>query len=118
MYYNQNTKTKLSRQSLKKVLHCSIPENQESVGEWLLIHDEIPEREDGKIIVKDSIEIRDGVAVQTYRYLDAIDESADEEDDDDRISVIENALMDLAQIISDLESRQFLSENSAAEETF
>jgi hypothetical protein len=108
MYYNQITKKILSRRDLKNLINCSIPSGQETIGDWLLIHDEIPERQEGKIIVKDSVEIVDGIAVQMYRYDDLPNENIDEYD---RISLLENAVMDLAQIVSDLEYRRNNSEN-------
>ncbi len=113
MYYNQITKKKMSRQDLKNLINCSIPANQESIGDWLLIHDEIPERQDGKILMKDYIDVRDGVAIQVYKYIDIPDDSNDEED---RISILENAVMELAQIISNIEYDRLASENSAAGE--
>ena len=113
MYYNQITKKIMSRQNLKNLINCSIPANQESIGDWLLIHDEIPEHQDGKILMKDYIDVRDGVAVQVYKYVELPD---DDDDDDDRITILENAVMELAQIISDIEYGRLDSENSAAGE--
>ncbi len=110
MYYNQITKKILSRRDLKNLINCSIPSGQENIGDWFLIHDEIPERQEGKIIVKDSVEIVDGVAVQMYRYDDLPTES-ESINEDDRISLLENAVMDLAQIVSDIEYRRNNSEN-------
>ena len=110
MYYNQVTKKILSRRSLKNLINCSIPVGQESVGDWLLIHDEIPGPLEGKILVKDSIEVVDGVAVQKYKYEDVPIESSDS----DRILLLENAVMDLAQIVSDLEYASTYSENIVA----
>ncbi len=112
MYYNQITKEKKTRQDLKKLMNCSIPVGQETVEDWLLIHEETPERQENKMIVKDDIEVRDGIAWQTYKYTDFVDEVDDESD---RISVLENAVMDLAKIISDLEYQRVYLENSAAE---
>lgn len=115
MYYNQNTNQMLSYQELKNFLNISFPEGREQINEWLLVRDSPPQAEEGKIPVKSSIEMQDGIPVQTYIFEDApaedLDPSPTSQDSmqdklkeiTDQFALVDGAIMDLAAMISNLQ---------------
>ncbi len=70
MYYNPYTQEMLSDQELKNLLNVSFPKTTESIEGWLYIHESIPEPEEGKTPVKDSIQDIDVHAVESYNMVD------------------------------------------------
>lgn len=111
MYYNPQTQEMLSDQELKNLLNCSFPKDTESVEGWLYIHEARPESEEGYAPVKDSIQIEDGKAYQTYRMekVPEAEESASDsvetssEDLVQRVSILEGCIKDLAAMMSNLQ---------------
>jgi len=117
MYYNPHTQEMLSDQELKNLLNVSFPKTTESIEGWLYIHESIPEPEEGRTPVKDSIEIKDGQAVQTYRMEDVPEaDSASENPDSisDRIASLERKFNSLKESIPTAESQQESSEDLSA----
>lgn len=114
MYYNPHTQEMLSDQELKNLLNVSFPKTTESIKGWLYIHESIPEPEEGRIPVKDSIEIRDGHAVQTYRMEDVPEADSTSENPNfisDRIASLESKFNSLKESIPTAESQQESSED-------
>lgn len=114
MYYNPDIKQTLSDQDLKNLLNVSFPEGREQVQEWLLVHDNVPDPEEGKISVKTGIKMQDGISMQTYIREDvSIDEEGFEDNSSEelfsrleqiteRFAIIDGAIKDLAEMISNL----------------
>jgi hypothetical protein len=114
MYYNPKTKQAILDQELKALLNVSFPEGREQIQDWLLVRDNPPLME-GKISIKSSIEMQDGIPVQTYVFEDASAEdlepsstSQDATQDrlkeiTDQFALVDGAIMDLAAMISNLQ---------------
>lgn len=114
MYYNPNTQEMLSDQELKNLLNVSFPKTTESIEGWLYIHESIPEPEEGRTPVKDSIEVKDGQAIQTYRMEDVPEADPASENPNfisDRIASLEKKFNSLKESISTVESQQESSED-------
>lgn len=117
MYYNPQTQEMLSDQELKNLLNISFPKTTESIEGWLYIHEALPEPETGKMPVKDSIEVKDGQAIQTYKMEDVPseeeEESASENLDSipDRIASLEMKFDSIKGAFYSKESRQIPSED-------
>ena len=111
MYVNEQTKEILSREDLKALLNCSIPQNEERIGDWLLVHGEPPAEEEGREAVAEGIQIENGTAIIRYRNVKPPRdfESAKSASDAqisalmDRIRMLEGAVIDLAQTASNAE---------------
>ena len=117
MYYNPHTQEMLSDQELKNLLNVSFPKTTESIEGWLYIHESIPEPEEGRTPVKDSIEVKDGQAVQTYRMEDVPEADSASENPDfisDRIASLERNFNSLRESIPTAESQQESSEDISA----
>lgn len=111
MYVNEQTKEILSREDLKALLNCSIPQNEERIGNWLLVHGEPPAEEDGREAVVEGIQIENGTATIRYRNVEpsrdfkSAQPVSDVEISDlmERIRMLEGAVIDLAQTASNAE---------------
>ena len=98
-YYNPETNEKLSREDLKNRLNTSIPEDGiDTIRGWtILIDGPIPETEYGQSIVPDRIEKIGNIYVQTYRTSGRAMQAFPSLDE--RMSSVEDAIAELAQII-------------------
>lgn len=69
MYYNPSTKEIKTRNELKILLHCSIPDNKrERIGEYFLIHElDIPVVDSAHRVVDVGVELKDGIYVRKYQ---------------------------------------------------
>lgn len=110
MYYNPQTQEMLSDQELKNLLNVSFPKNAESIEGWLYIHESVPEVEDGFSPVKDSIEVIDGQAIQTYKMEKLPSEESSKELTFEevvqlrqKISMLEGCIAELAAMMSNLQ---------------
>ena len=101
MYYNPETKETLSREEIKFLFHSSFPEGTEEVFGWYLIDKSalIPSLEDGQTAIPTEIVLHEGRWCQAYR---AGELPKPQEDLEARCRMLEQALVDLAQTVSDL----------------
>lgn len=100
MYYNPSTQEKKSRMELKALLHASIPSGLEQVGDWYLLHNgTAPATEYGQSIAPDTVELIDGKYTQTFKVVGT--PQTPEETVEDRLTNIEDALVELAGIITE-----------------
>lgn len=115
MYYNQSTMETAVSDEVRRATNCSFAEGTESVGDWLFVHEEMPAAPEGKMAVPGRIEVRDGKAYRTYEMADA-PKAPESREDADRMAVLERAVMDLAQMVSNLEEYRMLAERQAEEQ--
>ena len=103
MYYNPYTKETLDVQSLRNRINVSFPDGIEKVQDWHHLDQKTmhPAFDKGQIAIKDKIIEKDGRYFQTYAVKDVPVGAAE---DQDRIAILEKALMDLAQTVSSIES--------------
>lgn len=100
MYYNPETQEKKSLMELKALLHASIPYNAELVNGWYLLHNgAAPATEYGQSIAPDTVELIDGKYTQTFKVVGTPQEP--EETVEDRLAMLEDALIELAGIITE-----------------
>ena len=100
-YYNPETKEKLVREQLMALLNTSIPEGEEEVFGWRLVHDGVaPDIYYGQRIVPGGIELIDGNYVQTYDV--AGNPAPVPQDPADRLTDIEDMLSSLRDTQQDL----------------
>ena len=114
MYYNPETKDTASKEELMVLFNASIPDSAEEVNGWHLIDESIlyPVLETNQIAVQEGIELHDGRYVRTYSVKDApapatapVDESLEA-----KYARLEQAFLDLAQMVSNLEDYRMLYE--------
>jgi len=122
MYYNPSTKEILSSQDLKNLLNASFPETTEEVQGWFLIDktSKYPSLEPDQYATEDSIQEFNGKYVQTYAVHTrpaASSSSLTPTDESDRVALLEKAVKDLAQMISNLEEYRVWKERQEAGET-
>ena len=94
MYYNPETKATASREDLMVQFNASIPESAEEVNGWHLIDEQIlyPSFEASQIAVPEGIELHEG-----------------------KYARLEQAFLDLAQMVSNLEDYRMLAEREKEE---
>lgn len=98
MYYNPETKEKLYRDELKNRLHASFPSDAEEVEGWFFLHNGIaPATEYGQSVAPGAIELVDGKYVQQYEVVGT--PRPEPVSMEDRIQELEDALVELAEII-------------------
>ncbi len=114
MYYNPETKDTASREDLMVQFNASIPESAEEVNGWHLIDESIlyPSLENGQTAVAEGIELHDGKYARTYSVKDIPAPSAPVTDDslEAKYARLEQAFLDLAQMVSNLEDYRMLAE--------
>ncbi len=114
MYYNPETKDTASREDLMVQFNASIPESAEEVNGWHLIDESIlyPSLENGQTAVAEGIELHDGKYARTYSVKDIPAPSAPVTDDSlaAKYARLEQAFLDLAQMVSNLEDYRMLAE--------
>lgn len=118
MYYNPSTKEVLSSQELKNLLNASFPDTTEEVHGWFLIDktSQYPSLEPDQYAVEDSIQESNGKYVQTYT-VKTRPSTPVPADESDRVSLLESAVADLAQMVSNLEEYRVWKERQEAGET-
>lgn len=114
MYYNQSTMETAISDEVRRATNCSFAEGTETVGDWLFVHEEMPAAPEGKMAVPGRVEVRDGKAYRTYEMADA-PKVPEAREDADRMTVLEQAVMDLAQMVSNLEEYRMLAEREKEE---
>lgn len=119
MYYNPSTKEVLSAQELKTLLNASFPETTEEVQGWFLIDktSQYPSLEPDQYAIEDSIKKVKGKYVQTYTVNARPSAPSPSIDDLDKIALLEKAVEDLAQMVSNLEEYRVWKEQQEAGET-
>ena len=114
MYYNPETKKTASREDLMVQFNASIPESAEEVNGWHLIDEQIlyPSLEASQIAVPEGIELHEGKYARTYSVKDVPAPSAPIADDtlEAKYARLEQAFLDLAQMVSNLEDYRMLAE--------
>lgn len=119
MYYNPETKDTASREDLMVQFNASIPESAEEVNGWHLIDESIlyPSLENGQTAIAEGIELHDGKYARTYSVKDASAPSAPVTDDslEAKYARLEQAFLDLAQMVSNLEEYRMLAEREKEE---
>lgn len=119
MYYNPETKDTASREDLMVQFNASIPESAEEVNGWHLIDEQIlyPSLENGQIAVAEGIELYDGKYACTYSVKDVSATSAPMTDESLEVKYarLEQAFLDLAQMVSNLEDYRMLAEREKEE---
>lgn len=104
IYYNPQTQETLTRLQLKILLHASIPAHTEEVEGWYLLHNgAAPATEYGQSIEADTIELVNGVYVQQYRVVGTPQEPVESYEEllESRLSDVEDALIELAEILTE-----------------
>ena len=118
MYYNPETKATASREDLMVQFNASIPESIEEVNGWHLVDEQIlyPSLQENQIAVPEGIEFRDGIYARTYSVKEVqkpaapVDESLEA-----KYARLEQAFLDLAQMVSNLEDYRMLYEREREE---
>ena len=119
MYYNPETKDTASREDLMVQFNASIPESAEEVNGWHLIDESIlyPSLENGQTAIAEGIELHNGKYARTYSVKDAPALSTPIADDslEAKYARLEQAFLDLAQMVSNLEEYRMLAEREKEE---
>ena len=119
MYYNPETKETSFREDLMVQFNASIPESAEEVNGWHLIDEQIlyPSLEASQIAVPEGIELHEGKYARVYSVKDVPAPSAPAVDDslEAKYARLEQAFLDLAQMVSNLEDYRMLAEREKEE---
>lgn len=120
MYYNPETKDTASREDLMVQFNASIPESAEEVNGWHLIDEQIlyPSLENGQTAIAEGIELHDGKYARTYSVKDASVPSVQpiaDESLEAKYARLEQAFLDLAQMVSNLEEYRMVAEREKEE---
>ncbi len=115
MYYNSETKETASREDLMIQFNASIPELAEEVNGWHLIDEQIlyPALEENQVAIPEGVELHDGKYARAYSVKDIPTSTKDEVDEttlEARYNRLEQAFLDLAQLVSNLEEYRMQSE--------
>lgn len=115
MYYNPETKKTASREDLMVQFNASIPESAEEVNGWHLVDEQIlyPSLEASQIAVPEGIELHEGKYARVYSVEDIPVSSTLDADNslEAKYARLEQAFLDLAQVVSDLEDYRTLAEH-------
>ena len=107
MYYNRETKETSSREDLMVQFNASIPESAEEVNGWHLIDEQTlyPSLEANQIAIPEGIELNDGKYARAYSVKDIPAPSTPDVDEtlEAKYARLEQAFLDLAQMVSNLE---------------
>lgn len=118
MYYNPETKATASREDLMVQFNASIPESIEEVNGWHLVDEQMlyPSLEENQVAVPEGIELRDGIYARTYSVNEVQKPSAPVvESLEAKYARLEQAFLDLAQMVSNLEDYRMLAEREKEE---
>ena len=114
MYYNPETKETSSREDLMVQFNASIPESAEEVNGWHLIDEQAlyPSLEANQIAIPEGIELHDGKYARAYSVKDIPAPSAPDVDEtlEAKYARLEQAFLDLAQMVSNLEDYRIQTE--------
>ena len=115
MYYNPETKKTASREDLMVQFNASIPESAEEVNGWHLVDEQIlyPSLEASQIAVPEGIELHEGKYARAYSVEDIPVSSTLDADNslEAKYARLEQAFLDLAQVVSNLEDYRTLAEH-------
>ena len=119
MYYNPETKDTASREDLMVQFNASIPESAEEVNGWHLIDEQIlyPSLSANQIAISKGIELHEGKYARVYSVQDIPAPSASVVDEslEAKYTRLEQAFLDLAQMVSNLEEYRMLAEREKEE---
>lgn len=118
MYYNPETKKTASREDLMVQFNASIPESADEVNGWHLIDEQVllPSLEANQVAVPEGIELRDGVYARAYSVKEVQPTKTPVDDSiEAKYARLEQAFLDLAQMVSNLEDYRVLAEKEKEE---
>jgi hypothetical protein len=120
MYYNPTTKETLSAEETKIKVNASFPEGTEEVFGWHLIDERFlyPHLLENQYAVPTGIDFVEGKYVRTYAVKERkapVQPSMEETTIEQRFLVLENAIMDLARMMSNPEEYRRLLEKQVQE---
>lgn len=114
MYYNPETKKTASKEEIMVLFNASFPDTTEEINGWHLVDESVlyPALEVDQIAVAEGIELHDGRYVRTYSVKDAPAPASAPTDDslETKYARLEQAFLDLAQMVSNLEDYRMLYE--------
>ena len=115
MYYNPETKKTASKEEIMVLFNSSFPDNTEEVYGWHLIDEQAlyPTLEENQIAVPEGIELHDGIYARTYSVKEVQKPSGASSTDESleaKYARLEQAFLDLAQMVSNLEDYRMLYE--------
>ena len=114
-YYNPENGQTMGKQMLQNHLNASFPEGTPEILGWHLVNEEAkrPQLENGQKTVKDEIVLENGQYFQTYSIVEneAISQlSGGNGEDNGRIAILERAVAELAQMVSNFEDYRVYNE--------
>lgn len=122
MYYNPETQKTASKEDIMVLLNASFPDSTAEIGGWHLVDESLlyPSLEQNQFAVPESIELHDGIYARTYSIQECANpvpsHSGDgEESLQEKYERLEQAFLDLAQIVSNLEDYRMLAEKEREE---
>jgi hypothetical protein len=117
MYYNPSTEEVLSVQDLRNLVNASFPDSTEEVHGWFLIDrtSAYPSLQQNQYAVEGPVKKIKGKYVQTYEVKTVQSPSVQPSEDPDRMEILEKAIQDLAQMVSNLEEYRVWKESQEAE---
>ena len=120
MYYNPETKQILDVQDVRNLLNISFPDGMLDIGDWHFLDEESrrPAREKGKTILKDEIVKEDGKYFQIYKTIDVQEPANDipvQQNVEQKVEFLEKAMLDVAQMVSNLEDYRMFFEKRLEE---
>ena len=123
MYYNPETKEFLSKEEVQNRVNASFPVGTERVFGWYLIDEDFlyPHLLENQYAVSSGIDFNNGKYARTYIVKEKSAESNVEKNENDetnesedswkaRCSMLEQAILDLAQMVSNLEDYRIMRE--------
>lgn len=123
MYYNPEKKKTASKEDIMVLLNASFPDSTAEIGGWHLVDENLlyPSLEQNQIAVPESIELHDGIYARTYSIKEQVTPipsySEDgEESLQEKYERLEQAFLELAQVVSNLEDYRMLAEREKEEE--
>lgn len=128
MYYNPSTKEIRTKEEVKLIVNASFPDNTLEIDGWYLIDETslYPYIDEYHVAVQSGIEYNEGRWARTYAVKplsisnsDSLDASniaaSDYIELQKKYSILEKAVSDLGQIVSNLEMYRLLAESKPAD---
>lgn len=119
MYYNPETKETISKEALQNLLNASFPEGTLLIDGWHLIDEKTlhPHLLEGQFAEPTGLAFEDGKWCRTYAVRTAVEPKKPEpaaedviKEQSEKIVLLEKAVQDLAQMVSNLEDYRILYE--------